>query len=533
MREPETLSKRWAGDDSQRDGVLDRARLCASLTKPWILPPSSQGKNEKLPENYQSLGARIVNNLEGRMLLALYPPSVPWFQLSLSPKIRYDPRMPPEALQQAEQLLFVRELTLLSLLEAGALTHPHSGRRTPNFRKQKRQVISHILVTGDCLEQLTDDYRLKVFRRDQYVTSRDSRGDVLYHIIKERIDPLTLSQVELMKCDLKTEELMDMPVDKRMRDLYTLAEFQPLSRNWLIRQELKDKVIAESQEAVTPFISTPYELVSGEDYGRGFVEANLGDFRSLDELRDKLLDFAAMASKQHPIIDEASLMREEDFNKPSGTALRGRVRDGRVQDLAFMSVDKISDFNVVFQTADAIRKDLGKAGLMEEEVTPRGDRVTAFQVQRVAMELEGALGGVYAPLADDQQMPLLQRVTFQAQRDNLLAAMPEEVIEVKALTGIAALGRELDKQRLLSFVQVVSQLGEAATQRIDMAVLSDILRRLESIQEPGLIKTDEQLAQEQQSAMQIQAQQEAVSRGAEVIGDVAKQGAASQLALVS
>ena len=66
-----TLKKWWSASDSDRQEILDRARLCAALTKPWVLPPLGQDKNGAMPEPFSSLAARGITNLEGRLLLAM------------------------------------------------------------------------------------------------------------------------------------------------------------------------------------------------------------------------------------------------------------------------------------------------------------------------------------------------------------------------------------------------------------------------------------------------------------------------------
>ena len=74
------IADQWRRDDSERVELLDQARLSASLTKPWILPPQNQQRNQRLPESFQSVGPRGITNLEGKMLLALWPPNMPCHQ---------------------------------------------------------------------------------------------------------------------------------------------------------------------------------------------------------------------------------------------------------------------------------------------------------------------------------------------------------------------------------------------------------------------------------------------------------------------
>lgn len=513
------IARDFANADAKRQTILDRARHCAALTRPWLLPELGHTPDQKFEDTFTSLPSRGIANLEGRLLMALYPPGTPFFRLLPASHIRYSKNVDPQKLQSYASALAVQELLMMARIESADMGG-NSNRRRSGFRSRKRQAITQILVTGDVLEQFTDDYRLRVFRRDQYVTCRDSSQDVMFHIVCEKVDPLGLSEEISVLADINMGDYADKPYDQRSVDLFTRCAWQPFSRVWLVEQEINKKIVRVSEEPVTPYMATPFELAPGEDYGRGFIESNLGDVRTLNELHERLLDFAGMCSKFVPCIDYNSQVRASDLAKPSGEVIEARVAGGAVQDIAFLSVNKGSDFNVVYQTAMEKRKDLAVAMLMEADSAPRGERVTAFQIQRIATELEGALGGVYAPIADAQQVPLVERLLYQMQRDAIIPTIPRGSMDIEAVTGIAALSREADKAKLLQLVATMSQFGPAMAQRIDLGVLFDTLLRQSGIFEPGLVKTQEQVAAEASAAMQQQIEMEAQKRLIQVGGDV-------------
>lgn len=486
-----------------------------------MLPPQGQDINGAMPEPFSSLAARGITNLEGRLLLALYPPGMPFFRLRPSAKFRFDPSVDPAMLNEFEGRLFLQELAINSKLEQIDRSG-NSNERRAGFRSRKRTSLSQLLVTGDSLEMLTDDYQIKVIRRDHYTTCRDSAGSVKYHVIKEQIDPLALSPMQLEASQLDYEELQQKPSHERKADLYTLCEWNPISRMWVIRQEVNNHIIEESQERVSPFFSTPFELAPGEHYGRGIIELNLGDTKSLNVLTERILDFAAMSSKQLFAIDYNSQVRPSDLAKPTGSVIQARVQSGQVADIAMLRAEKLSDFQVVSATREAIRKDLAVTMLMEAEATPTGERVTAYQVQRVAMELEGALGGVYAPIADCQQIPLVERLLFQMRRDRLLPALPEGTVDVETVTGIAALSREADQGKLMQVLQTVSQLGNEVLGRFDKGVLLDLLMRQSGIHQAGLVKSNEQVQQEQAAMQEAMMKQQAGQQMIQSAGAIAE-----------
>jgi hypothetical protein len=106
------------------------------------------------------------------------------------------------------------------------------------------------------------------------------------------------------------------------------------------------------------------------------------------------------------------------------------------------------------------------------------------------------------------------------QRQKLVPAMPRNAFDIEAQTGIAALSREADKAKLLQLLGTMAQFGPEAAGRINIGVLFDTLLRQSGIYEPGLVKTDEQLASEAQAALQQQLEAEAQKKLIAVGGNV-------------
>ena len=519
------IGERYEKEHVERKSLLDSARRCAELTKPWVLPNEAQGPDDELPENFQSVGSRGVTNIVGKSLTALFSPH--WFQHTLAAEIKYDRLVPDEVKQDIASELYMRDLVMQGVLMSAHNRSKEGDNRAPTstFLTRKRAALDQLFVTGDVLEHLTNDYRLVVFRRDQYVTKRDSEALVCYHTIKERKDPMGLAEDMQAKAQLSPETMTAESAAERMTDMYTHVEWNPKSQVWVIQQELNGEVINEFEETVTPYFASTFELSPGENYGRGLVELNKGDLRSLDELELRRLDLLGVAAKQLWVTDYNSRVRERDLMKPSGSFIKGRVEGGRVQDVALLGTAQISEFQILTQGITDKSKALGEAFLTESDVQPRGDRVTAFQVQRIALELDSALGGVYTSISDEQQLPLLARVTFQMEKERLIASMGED-IRIEALTGFAALTREREATSAMTLVQVLAQLGPQAIQRINEDVLINLLSRGLGISEPGLVKTAEQIAQEQAAAAQQQLAASVNQKAVDTVGNMVESAAA-------
>lgn len=187
-----------------------------------------------------------------------------------------------------------------------------------------------------------------------------------------------------------------------------------------------------------------------------------------------------------------------------------------------MQLNKYNDLQVAQSTCDKIESRLSYAFLLNSAVQRGGERVTAEEIRYVAGELEDTLGGVYSLLTQELQLPLIRRIFSQLQSSGVLPEIPEGEIEPTITTGLEALGRGHDLSRLSTFLEMIVPFGEEAFSRINFQTLITRVASSVGIDTAGLVKSDEEIAQEQQAAQQAMleqaggeaAVQQAVSGGA-------------------
>lgn len=541
MGKPKTIAARFAEQHAAREETLKRKRLAARLSIPWLFPDEHYNTispdDLDLPENFQSLVARGCANMASKLTIATWPIGVPAFEYLPNVGVLENDQIPVELKQELIRRLYVRGIVISSALEAGT----RKGKQRPDtrakFRTSKYNAMLNLLVLGDSLSRLHDDFRWSHYRIENYVTDRDSCGDVNEHIIRERKDLAYLDAKTLRDYfGLTHEQAREMGDQERIRDLYTRVSWQPESKRWLIEQEACNRDgestrINETDERVTPFISNYYALAPEDNYGRGFVELNIGDAYAFDSLSRHIREFAAMCSKMTPCIDGSSDVKPRDLTKPSGVPLVGaRVSNGQVQDIAFLRVDKTADFAVVFQTHQALRKDLGHSMLIESEIQPQKERVTAQQIVAIQRELDTALVGASASINDNDVEATIARTEHQLVRDRILPPLPKDAVEMRTLTGIAAISQGIRRQKLINFMQTVPLLGEQAIARIDNGVLLETLARYDNIDEPGLIKSEDQIRRETRDALRLQLAQAAGQQAIESAGAIAETNAEAAVA---
>jgi hypothetical protein len=106
------------------------------------------------------------------------------------------------------------------------------------------------------------------------------------------------------------------------------------------------------------------------------------------------------------------------------------------------------------------------------------------------------------------------------ERQSRLPVLPKGVVKPTITTGIEAIGRGNDVARLTEFVQTISMLGpEVVAQYLNV---SDFIKRVavsKQIDAEGLIKSEEQMAQEQQQAQMMAMAERAAPNAVNKLGD--------------
>ena len=259
--------------------------------------------------------------------------------------------------------------------------------------------------------------------------------------------------------------------------------------------------------------------IDGEDYGRGYIEEYLGDLSTMEDLTKALVEFAAMASR---VLFFVNPNGTTNIQKLQSAANGDYLVGDAARDITNLQVEKYNDFRVVKDLLSTIEQRLGYAFLLNTSVQRAGERVTAEEIRFMARELEDALGGVYTIQSQDLQLPLTKVVIAQLERLGELPELPPDIVPA-IVTGIDALGRGQDLAMLDAFVDGALQKFEGASQYINWP---DYLTRRASalgIDMDGLIKSPEQVAEEEQQAQMMQMAQTLGPEGLKQAGAVGQQ----------
>ena len=513
-----TVAARYQQLKTTRDPYLQRARDCAKVTIPSLVPDANQGDHGRLKTPYQSIGARGVSNLASKLGLSLFPPNSPFFKLEIDALALQIEEQGPEIKTALDSALVKVELAVQTSLE------------TMSARASLHEAFKQLLVAGNVLLYVGSE-GIKVIHLDRYCVVRDPVGTVSEIVVEEEVYPDALPKDFLEENEKDNKQEKIGPVKKTVK-IYTCVKFQDELATWY--QECKGREIpgthGQCPKACNPWIPLRFERIDTEEYGRSHAEAYYGDLTALESLYQSILEGSAAAAKILFLVNPNGTTRPRTLS----SAANGAIVQGNAADVTVIQSNKGQDLQIASGLADRIEGRLQFAFLLNTAVQRPGERVTAEEIRYMAQELEASIGGLYSILTQELQLPLVRRLMYILERQGKLPPTPksqetgEDLVMPKLVTGLEAIGRGDDMNKLTEFIGIAQQaLGAEVMQKF--INMEEALRRLAasaSIDTTNLVKTAEQLQQEEAAAaaQMQQAQQQ------QMMQEMMKSGAASKIA---
>lgn len=493
-----SAKKRYNQLSSTRKPYVERAVKNAKLTIPLLFPDEGTTGTTQFKTPYQSVGSQGVNNLTAKLGLALMPPNTPFFRLALGDVIKKAIKQQNLDVQQSEieQQLSMLERRIMHYMD------------TQQMRVTILEGLSQLIVAGNVLFFLPPkEGGMKMYRLSNYVISRDSVGNVLEIVTKDTLSYGSLPQTARAAIAQKQAN-SDIPLDKKF-DIYTYTALDATTERYNSFQEIDGNVIAGSQQVypknVVPWIAARIKKADGESYGRSFIDEYYGDLSTLESLWKAVVEMAAVASFVVYLVSPNAQTRIKDLQN----AQSGEFVYGKEGDVVPLFLNKTMDLQVAQQCIQTIEQRLQWAFMLNSVVQRDAERVTAEEIRYVAQELDNVVGGIYAILTQELQLPLINCVMNQMKVKGLLPDLPtgEKGVEPTIITGVEALGRGQDYNKLVTFMQTIQQTPEMLA-RVNLgAVIKDYASSL-GLNATELIKSDAEMQAEMEQAQQAQMQQQ-------------------------
>lgn len=484
----------------RRQGILDRKRECSKLTLPHVLPFEGHHEDDELPQPYQSEAANGVNNLASKILLTVLPPQSTPMAIEVAEEVLKEfEAQDPKVRSKVEQDMLAYERAVMEDVNTNAM------------RPKAFNLIRNLIITGDGCFFVPDEGSPKSFRGDSYVVTRDDSGQVLELIIKETFDRSVLSEDQLEAYDSSQHHKAES--SKRNEDdvdvyTYVIYDDKKVNASQYVGPNKVDGTEVSYPKDESPWIVPRWNEVDGENYGRGHVEENWGDINGLETLSKSIILSTGIAAKTVFLVNPNGSTNLKHLSK----APLGSFVAGHPDDVVALQVDKQADLNTAAQLANELKMQLRHVFLRNSSVQRNAERVTAEEIRLMAEELETALGGMYSRLSEEFQRPFLMRIIGRLKKQGKLPKFPKDVVKIRITTGLEAIGRG---QNLGKLERALSSL-QATPEALSMIHVDELVRRVFNslgVDTSGLVKTSEEIQQEQQAAQQQAMMQSAVDKG--------------------
>jgi len=467
-----------------RKNYEDRAEALANVTIPYLFPTTSANASSILGDSYGSRYASgAINLLASRMTLALLPASGSSF--------RFDPDANGmEVLTQGDtnkRAVIMAELNKQSIRVNKEIENQMIR---PVFNEF---MLSLIAVCPVVVEKVKDN-GIKWHNLRNFAVKLSDTGEPLIIIVKETLDKNNLPE--------------GITVDPNKKDdieLYTMCKLE--EKKWNVTQSIGSEVVREEsyKENDLPYVYLGWHRQSGDTYHRPYAEKFRGILEDYGKLNKVLVEGSIIASKSVILVNPLGSTRKIDVVNSEN----GKVIDGRTDDITSFQLQKNFDFQTPLTMKNELMQQIDKAFLSRQGTQRNAERVTAEEVRADAQELESALTGMYSTMSKKFSKWLVLQVMKELK-------IKFNAIDVNVITGLDALGKNLEAQKLDGFMMRLAQMKY--TEYINESEVITRYASYDGIDTTGLIKTPAEVSKQRQAAADAQAKQAMMESGANQMG---------------
>lgn len=516
------LEHRFKILDNKRKSILRNSEDYAKWTLPYVFPPvESDSSNVEMQLSKDSIGAKAVNNLANKIAMTLFPGQRLFFRLRMDSEGRKAIAQAENIAQQSGQDAHEQLKQAMNLVEKQLLEIEQDVLEKMDmisFTPIAVEAAKHLIVTGNALLVFHDNRETQYFSLKDYVVVRDVSGAVI-EIITRECKAYETFNPEVQK-QLKNAKPVGQAANKSYTDdtpvtVYTQIRLADTGK-FKARQQADHVDITKGQDIswpkdTVPYIPLTWNLVRGEDYGRGLVADYAGAFHAIEVLTESLLNMATVLGDIKFLVDPASRADVSELNNSPP----GSYHQGKEGDISIVTLRDVSAAQFISTMIDRYENQISEAFLLNSNRIRDAERVTAEEIRMVANELEISNGGIYSRLASTWQKPmasiLLDSIGFSATFGG---------VQPQVVTGMDSLSRagEIDNIKLfLADLAILNGVPEDVRARIDIPEFAAVIGTNRQVDYKKFIKSEARIQAEQQQAMQAQMQMQA----AETQGQVA------------
>jgi hypothetical protein len=485
---------------ANRTAKLERARELSRLTIPSVLPHSGWNENTAIISPASSGSGQAVTYLASKIHAAMIP-------LNDIPFVELKPLQGVKPSIKATR--YLEDMTKLI----------HEQLLSKNLREEFYEALIHLIIVGDVLVYMGDDYTFSIYRLDQYTVIRNADGTLMELIVIDyELKPETLTEVPTLVDSITS----DTPGDKQgYTAVYSRYVRQSTGKWKCYREKNGESVNLGDKDTYDnfPFVALRWSAIAGENYGRSHCELLYGDILADEEYTKALQNGMVAASAFWMAVGAESGMANIDdvAGKPVGEWFTCANPD------AIKAVSPAETMNpqvkTMMEAVQMSRERIGKAFLQTGQAIPTGDRVTATAIRAIGIELEQVLGGTFSAIARDFFVPIVSRTVDLLIRENKIDPKFHELVKGKGIlkydivTGLQAIGRESDLNKVMQFFEVARNLPEQALQTIKWNVIMEQALRSMGWKPEDFVYSEQEIQAKMDAANQAaMAQQQQLSQ---------------------
>jgi len=491
------LSDRWTELNAKKTNLVNRCEDYAMWTLPYLFPRSGT-RDSELQGPLDSTGARAVNHLSNKLIMALFAPSQPFFRLTVDDQATEE--LAAKAKNGDQQAL-----TLISAMDEALAKTEKAAMKELNFNRYRTEATTaakSLIVTGNAMLYHPKTGPVQMYGLRDYCVVRDLSGTV--------IEILTLEKKNLHTFKKELRDKLEQNEGKYGSNkevcIYTQVILED-DMKYHMYQSADDMKLEESSATWTaedlPYLPLTWNLIRGEDYGRGLVEDYAGAFHALYQLAQSEIDVVAIAADIKFLVDPGSTVDVETLNASES----GSYHSGKEGDVTVLQINKAVDMQMVESMVQRLQQQIGAAFLLQTAVTRDAERVTAEEIRQTANELDLSNGGIYSRFAEEWQyrtaILMLKRIKVD---------LGDKTIDPQIITGLDSLSRagDIDNLRLLcSDLQLLNTVPQEILAAIDMSKFVAYCAVRRGVDYQKFEKDQATIQAEQQAQMQqMQAQQQ-------------------------
>lgn len=491
--------------EKNRQQYIDRAEEFSKISLPYVMAPDfTYSDDYDISYIQQSYGGRLVNTLVGKMVMALLPPTSSSFRFQYNKNLLSNGQIPPEQITQAVEMIDNQISSVTKSI--------NDEIENQQLRDSAFDMCLQLTVVGSCIIEKVKDDGIMVHSLQSFTANLDAKGRALgICILEKRKDPIDDSTIDWEEVSKDEDGLYN---------LYTLCRKIEGEDKWEVSQAIDEFDIGEPKTYTSdkvPFVYIGWKFVYGDKYHRPYIEDYYCDLKQYNKLSYLLTDGSLVAAKTLLFVDErGNVTKKKDVAKSAN----GDVINGRASDVTALQLGKNYDFQVPMERLQDLGRNLANAFLMNEGARRDAERVTAEEIRLMAQELESSnMSGVYSKLSKSFSKQIVLWIMQELKIDF-------KEIQVNVITGLDALGRSQEAQKLDSFLQRMVALGYNGLLK-EQEVVSRFAS-FDGIDTNGLIKTSQEIQaerqQQQQALVQEQLAQQAMGRSGKPIMEAMSEG---------